>query len=148
MATPMSIMVGIGRGARAGVLVRSAEALQMLAGVDTVVLDKTGTLTEGKPALIGSRCAEGVAEDRLLALAAAVEFGSEHPLAQAVVAAGRARGPIPEARDFASQAGAGVSATVEGRAVVVGDRGRMLEAGPTRPGWRLRPPISAATARA
>ena len=125
LATPMSIMVGIGRGARAGVLVRGAAALQALERVDTLAIDKTGTLTVGRPALIGVRCAEGFEEDRLLRLAGAAEAGSEHPLARAVTAAARARGAIPPASDFLSQAGAGISATVEGAAVVVGDRGRM-----------------------
>jgi Cu+-exporting ATPase len=129
LATPMSIMVGVGRGARAGVLVRDAEALQALDRVDTLVVDKTGTLTVGKPALIGVRVVDGLDEDRLLALAAAVETGSEHPLAQAIVGAARLRGAIPKAEDFASQAGAGVTATVEGRAVAIGDRRQMIAVG-------------------
>jgi P-type Cu+ transporter len=129
LATPMSIMVGIGRGAAAGVLVKNAEALQAFDRVDTLVVDKTGTLTEGKPALIGRQAAQGVDEARLLALAAAVEAGSEHPLAQAVVAAARKAGTVLKATEFASQAGAGVSGEVEGLAVVVGDRRQMQRVG-------------------
>jgi Cu+-exporting ATPase len=126
LATPMSIMVGIGRGARAGVLVKNAEALQAFDRVDTLVVDKTGTLTEGKPALIGIKVAQGVDEDQLLALAGAVEAGSEHPLAQAVVVAALKRGEVPKVSHFASQAGAGVSGSIDGKVVVIGDRRQML----------------------
>jgi Cu+-exporting ATPase len=129
LATPMSIMVGIGRGAKAGVLVKNAEALQALDRVDTLVVDKTGTLTEGKPTLIGVKVADGMEEGHLLALAASVEAGSEHPLAVALVAAAQARGPIPKSSGFASQAGAGVSAAVAGQTVVVGDRSQMEAVG-------------------
>jgi P-type Cu+ transporter len=129
LATPMSIMVGIGRGAAVGVLVKNAEALQSLDRVDTLVVDKTGTLTEGKPALIGRQAVEGMDGTRLLALAAAVEAGSEHPLAQAVVVAARKAGALLKAIDFTSQAGAGVSGKVEGHAVVVGDRRQMQRVG-------------------
>ena len=125
LATPMSIMVGIGRGAAAGVLVKNAEALQALDRVDTLVVDKTGTLTEGRPAVISIEVPPGGDADRLLGLAGAVEAGSEHPLAQAVVVAARAMSPLLEVTDFASQAGAGVSGVVEGRTVVIGDRRQM-----------------------
>ena len=121
LATPMSIMVGVGRGAGAGILIRDAEALERLERVDTVVLDKTGTLTRGVPAVTGIAPAEGFGEDEVLALAAAVERASEHPLAQAIVAAADARGLAPgAATGFASPAGRGVGATVAGRPVLVG----------------------------
>ena len=127
LATPMSIMVGVGRGARAGVLIRSAEALERLEKVDTVVLDKTGTLTEGKPALTGVVVAPGFAEDEVIGLAAAVERGSEHPLAQAIVEAATARGlAIGEVSGFDAPAGRGVSGRVGKRAVLVGSQ-RFLE---------------------
>ena len=100
LATPMSIMVGVGRGAKAGVLVKNAEALQALDKVDTLVVDKTGTLTEGKPKLVAIETLAGWTEERLLLLAAAVEAGSEHPLAHAVVAAGLARGVLFQGRGF------------------------------------------------
>ena len=121
LATPMSIMVGVGRGAGAGVLVRDAEALERLERVDTVVLDKTGTLTRGVPAVTGIVPATGFGDDEVLALAAAVERASEHPLAQAIVAAAEARGlALAEATGFASPAGRGVRAIVAGRPVLVG----------------------------
>lgn len=121
LATPMSIMVGVGRGAREGVLIRDAEALEAMEKVDTVVVDKTGTLTEGRPAVTSIVTSGEVSRDDALRLAAAVERSSEHPLAGAVVAAARDAGlEIPGASDFSSQAGGGVSATVEGRDVRVG----------------------------
>jgi len=130
LATPMSIMVGVGRGARAGVLVRNAEALERLEAVDTVVLDKTGTLTEGKPALVAVRTAAGVDEAELLRLAAALERSSEHPLGAAIVAAAGERGLAPgAAADFAAPAGKGVSGTVDGRRVLVGSAGYLTENG-------------------
>ena len=91
LATPMAIMVGTGRGATAGVLVKNAEALERLEQVDTIVVDKTGTLTEGKPALVSVIAADGHSEQEALTLAAALEQASEHPLAAAVLAAARAR---------------------------------------------------------
>ena len=121
LATPMSIMVGIGRGARAGVLIKNAEALQALDKVDTLVIDKTGTLTEGKPKLVATEVRPGWTEDRLLLLTAAVESGSEHPLARAIVAAGEARGPLPKAMNFQASPGLGVTAIVEGADVVIGN---------------------------
>ncbi|HEX8108586.1 MAG TPA: heavy metal translocating P-type ATPase, partial [Kofleriaceae bacterium] len=111
LATPMSIMVGTGRGARAGVLVKNAEALQLMEKVDTLVIDKTGTLTEGKPSLVTVLPLDGNADgDRLLRLAAALERGSEHPLAAAIVEGAEERGlDLPAAQNFQSHTGKGVS---------------------------------------
>jgi Cu+-exporting ATPase len=121
LATPMAIMVGTGRGARAGVLVKNAEALETMEKVRAVVVDKTGTLTEGKPRLLGAVAAEGLSENDLLQVAASVETQSEHPLAAAIVKAAEERGlkllPISA---FQSQTGKGVSAMVNGRRVIVG----------------------------
>jgi len=130
LATPISIMVGVGRGARAGVLVKNAEALQRLEKVTVVVVDKTGTLTEGKPRLVKAVTADGFSEDEVLAWAAAVEQGSEHPLAAAIVMSAKERGLAPRAaREFTSTTGGGVSAVVDGRAVVVGKPAFLLERG-------------------
>ncbi len=130
LATPMSIMVASGRGASMGVLFRNAEAIEQLREVDTLVVDKTGTLTEGKPKLADVLAAEGFTESELLAFAAAVERGSEHPLAAAIVAGAEARGlAISKAEDFASATGRGVTATVGGRKVVLGNRRMLDEAG-------------------
>lgn len=130
LATPMSIMVGTGRGAHAGVLVKNAEALQALEKVDTLVIDKTGTITEGKPKLIAIETLAGFAENDLLALAAAVEAQSEHPLAHAVVTAARERGvEVAAVEDFESQTGLGVSALVGGRVVVIGNAAQMRRIG-------------------
>jgi len=116
LATPMSIMVGTGRGAMAGVLIRNAEALEALGKVDTLVIDKTGTLTEGKPKLVA------VDDSEVLRLAASVEQLSEHPLALAIVAGAKERSlPLAEARDFLAMPGAGVHAVVEGRRVSIGN---------------------------
>jgi Cu+-exporting ATPase len=121
LATPMSIMVGVGRGARAGVLVKSAEALEALEGVDTLLVDKTGTLTEGRPRVEEVVTGGAVGEGELLRLAAAVERASEHPLAAAFVAAAEARGlALPGASEFRALPGKGVVGTVDGRAVAVG----------------------------
>jgi Cu+-exporting ATPase len=118
----MSIMVGTGRGAQAGVLIRSAEALETLERVDVLVVDKTGTLTQGKPQLRSVLCADDMAEDELLRLAASLEIGSEHPLGGAIVAAARERGvATAAARDFQSETGRGVRGTVDGRAVALGN---------------------------
>jgi Cu+-exporting ATPase len=120
LATPMSIMVGVGRGAASGVLIKEASALEALGTVDTLVIDKTGTLTEGKPRIVAVACAAGFAEEDVLRLAAAVERGSEHPLADAVVAAASARAlEIPAASQFRSVTGRGVEGSVEGRWVAV-----------------------------
>ncbi|MBY0251850.1 MAG: heavy metal translocating P-type ATPase, partial [Methylobacterium organophilum] len=130
LATPMSIMVGTGRGAHAGVLVKDAEALQLLERVDTLVIDKTGTLTEGRPRLVDVEVASGFFPADVLSAAAAVEARSEHPLARAVVDAARDQGvEMAEARDFESQTGLGVSGSVGGRFVAVGNAEQMERAG-------------------
>ena len=134
LATPMSIMVGVGRGATAGVLIRSAESLEILEKVDTLVVDKTGTLTEGKPRLASVLPAAGGSEAEVLRLAASLERGSEHPLASAIVAAAEARGiPLAEVRDFQAAAGMGVTGTVDGRACLLGNR-RLLDRHKVDPG--------------
>jgi Cu+-exporting ATPase len=121
LATPMSIMVGTGRGAEMGVLIRNAEALETLERVTTLVIDKTGTLTEGKPTLAGVETVSGVDEATLLRLAASVEHVSEHPLAASIVAAARDRGIAPAlVEQFASVTGRGVTGRVDGRTVAVG----------------------------
>lgn len=123
LATPMSIMVGTGRGAAAGVLIKNAEALETLERVDTLVIDKTGTLTEGKPRVVSIETRPGQDESELLRLAAGLEQGSEHPLASAIVAAARERGlKLVEAEAFQSRTGRGVEGKVEGRSVAVGHR--------------------------
>ncbi|NBW96461.1 MAG: copper-translocating P-type ATPase [Planctomycetia bacterium] len=130
LATPMSIMVGIGRGAREGVLVKSAEVLERLEKVDTVVVDKTGTLTAGRPSLTECTAVGPVSEAEVLRVAAGVEQNSEHPLARAVVAGARERGlPLPLASGFGSVTGGGARGTVDGREVLVGRRGWLAERG-------------------
>jgi Cu+-exporting ATPase len=127
LATPMSIMVGMGRGAQAGVLVKDAVALERLEAVDTLVVDKTGTLTEGKPRL-ATVAATGIAEDELLRLAAGLEAASEHPLAAAVIEAARARGLKPAAAaDFRSIPGKGIAGRVDGRALALGNEALLAE---------------------
>ena len=122
LATPMSIMVGTGRGATAGVLIKHAEALEILEKVDTLVVDKTGTLTEGKPRLDAVETVPGVDSDTLLRLAASLEKASEHPLAAAIVGAAHARNlVISNPVDFDSQTGLGVGGRVEGHEVVLGN---------------------------
>ena len=122
LATPMAIMVGTGRGAAAGVLIRNAEALEKLEKVDTLVVDKTGTVTEGKPTLAQILAVAPFSESELLRLAAGLELGSEHPLASAIVAGAKARGiTIPLASEFHSVTGRGVTGKVEGRDVVLGN---------------------------
>lgn len=136
LATPMSIMVGVGRGAQMGVLIKNAEALELMEKVDTVVVDKTGTLTEGKPAVVAVELAEGFhthTADELLWLAAAVENASEHPLARAIVDKAQAdmtqanaaefNGRLPEVADFDAPAGKGVLGIVEGRKMLIGTAG-------------------------
>lgn len=121
LATPMSIMVATGRGARRGILFKNAESLEVLARVDTVVFDKTGTLTEGKPYLTAIHPLDPEGESQLLALVASLERGSEHPLATAIVREAEKRGlALQEADAFESKAGCGVLGTVEGHALVVG----------------------------
>jgi P-type Cu+ transporter len=130
LATPMSVMVGTGRGALAGVLIRQAEALQALDQVDTLVIDKTGTLTEGKPRLISTETVEGTDREALLALTAALENGSEHPLAHAITdAAIQANLPLARVDRFDSQTGLGVSGVVGTQNVVVGSSEQMLRVG-------------------
>jgi Cu+-exporting ATPase len=120
LATPISIMVATGRGASMGVLFRNAEAIEILRKVEVLVVDKTGTLTEGHPEVVGVEPVDGMDEDRLLRMAAAIERASEHPLAEAVVR--RAEGlDIPQAFDFASTTGSGVHGKVSGREVAVGN---------------------------
>ena len=121
LATPMSIMVGVGRGAREGVLIKNAELLERFEKVDTLVVDKTGTLTEGKPRVVAVRAVGGLGEDELLRLAASLERASEHPLAAAVVRGAADRGLVlGKVEDFDSSAGKGVSGTVDGRKVLIG----------------------------
>jgi P-type Cu+ transporter len=123
LATPMSIMVGVGRGAQAGVLIKNAEALERMEKIDTLVVDKTGTLTEGKPSVVEIIVAPEFSQDDLLRLAAGVEQASEHPLAVAIVAAAKAKGiAIPQVQDFESPTGRGAQGRVEGRQVLLGNR--------------------------
>jgi Cu+-exporting ATPase len=122
LATPMSIMVGVGRGAQAGVLIRNAESLERMEKIDTLVIDKTGTLTEGKPKLVRVVAAEDWREDDVLRLAAGVERPSEHPLAAAIVRAALERGlDLPPVRGFDSPTGKGAFGMVEGKRVVLGN---------------------------
>jgi Cu+-exporting ATPase len=130
LATPMSIMVGTGRGALMGVLFKNAEALEVMRKVDTLVVDKTGTLTEGHPELVGVNAAEGFAEDDIVRLAAGIEQSSEHPLGAAIVRGAQARGlTLAQAEDFASVTGKGVTGTVDGRRVALGNRALLADAG-------------------
>ncbi len=130
LATPMSVMVGIGRGASAGVLVKNAETLEALERVDTLVVDKTGTLTQGKPAVSTIIAARGFTDAEVLRLAASVERNSEHPLAGAIMeAAERARVKFVSVSNFQSATGKGIQATVEGRAVMFGNSRMLQDAG-------------------
>ncbi len=130
LATPMSIGVAIGKGAGAGVLIKSAEALERMEKVDTLVVDKTGTLTEGKPRVTAIVPANGWTEAAILPLAASLERSSEHPLAAAIVLAARDRGlAIGEPADFASVTGKGVTGTVDGKAVALGNAALMADLG-------------------
>ncbi|AXE37575.1 copper-transporting P-type ATPase [Acidipropionibacterium virtanenii] len=151
LATPMSVMVGVGRGAREGVLIRDAEALETMEKVDTVVVDKTGTLTEGRPAVTTVITAGGLSEDDALRYAAAVERSSEHPLAAAVVSAAQdSELAIPAASGFSSEAGGGVSATVEGRQVRVGSADYVVASqddGASRDGGGIRERVEALRAK-
>nr|WP_283804888.1 heavy metal translocating P-type ATPase [Tardiphaga robiniae] len=128
LATPMSIMVGVGRGAHAGILVRDAQALERLESIDTIVIDKTGTLTEGKPKLVSILPAEGFNESDILQLAASIERSSEHPLAQAIVNEAKQRNVVlSDAGDFASPSGKGASGVVNGKRVALGNAMLMSE---------------------
>jgi Cu+-exporting ATPase len=139
LATPMSIMVGTGRGAEAGILMREAEALETLEHVTTIVVDKTGTLTEGRPRLVTIEAAPGTDEVSLLRLAASLEHVSEHPLAAAIVEGARSRniGLLP-VNDFASATGRGVTGLVEGRRVAVGNLRHVEDLGIDPGQWRER----------
>ncbi len=129
LATPMSIMVGTGRGATSGILIKNAEALELLEKVDTLVIDKTGTLTEGRPQLTTLISLPPMTDNDLLAAAAGLEQGSEHPLSLAIVTAAGERGlAIGGAQDFRSHTGMGISGTVRGRAIILGNRGLLEEA--------------------
>ncbi len=130
LATPMSIMVATGRGATEGVLIKNAEALEILEKVNTLVVDKTGTLTEGKPHLVSVIALEGFADTDVLRLAASLERSSEHPLAAAIVAGAEERGlSLVSAEDFKSMTGQGVTALIEGRTVALGNEHMMRELG-------------------
>jgi len=127
LATPLSIMVGTGRGAAAGVLIKNAEALEAFEKVDTLVVDKTGTLTEGKPRLATTTALSGFTEAEVLRLAASLEGSSEHPLAAAIVAGAKERKlRLSQAHDFRSLTGRGVTGTIDGRKVTLGNR-RLLD---------------------
>ncbi len=130
LATPMAIMVGTGRGAGEGILIRNAEALEVMAKVDTLVIDKTGTLTEGKPKLTSVVAAEGFDEDELLRMVASLERGSEHPLAGAILAGAKERAiELAAVTDFASETGKGVRGRFDGKAVGVGNAALMADMG-------------------
>jgi Cu+-exporting ATPase len=130
LATPMSIMVGTGRGAMAGVLVKNAQALELMEKIDTLVVDKTGTLTIGKPKLIAVELASGFDEAEVLGLAASLERGSEHPLATAIMQGAEERGiAIPASSDFESRTGKGVTGSVFNRKVALGNPTLMTELG-------------------
>jgi len=137
LATPMAIMVGVGRGARAGVLIKNAEALEILEKVDTLVVDKTGTLTEGKPQL-GSYSQAFVDDPELLRLAASLERASEHPLARVIVDAAASQGlQLSNPEEFHSVTGKGIKGVVDGKRVAVGNMALMAEAGALKPGMGI-----------
>jgi heavy metal translocating P-type ATPase len=130
LATPMSIMVGVGRGAQSGVLIKNAEALERMEKVDTLVIDKTGTLTEGRPSVVAIKTAPGIAEAELLRLTASLERSSEHPLATAIVRAANEKGlSLGQPEGFDSPLGKGVTGTVDTRALVIGNQRIMADAG-------------------
>ena len=130
LATPTAIMVGTGKAAEYGILVRGGEALEMTRKIDTIVLDKTGTLTRGKPAVTAVMPADGLTERELLRLAAAAEVGSEHPLGEAIVLRARELGvDLPTAATFRSVTGKGIEAEIEGRVVTIGNRALMAQTG-------------------
>jgi len=130
LATPMSIMVGTGRGARAGVLVKNAEALELMEKIDTLVVDKTGTQTEGKPKLVGVTAIGGFDEHELLRLVASLERGSEHPLAAAIVKGAAERGlKLSTTADFTSETGKGVVGSIDGKRVAVGNKALFTSSG-------------------
>jgi Cu+-exporting ATPase len=128
LATPMSIMVGVGRGAQAGVLIKNAEVLETVEKVDTLIVDKTGTLTEGKPTLVSVVPAQGGSEQDLLRLAGSLERASEHPLAHAIVNGAKERkAPLEQANNFQSKTGKGVTGQIGGRQVALGNQALMEE---------------------
>jgi Cu+-exporting ATPase len=128
LATPMSIMVGVGRGARAGILIRDAEALEAFERIDTIVIDKTGTLTEGKPKLASIVTAPDAEENTLLRLAASVEQASEHPLARAIIEAAKVRNlPLDDVSSFVAHPGRGATGSVEGKTVALGNAEMMRD---------------------
>ena len=130
LATPMSIMVGVGRGATAGVLIKNAEALEVFQKIDTLIFDKTGTLTEGKPKLVSVVSVQGISEDELLRLAASLERGSEHPLAQAIVSGAQAKGiSLSDTKDFKSITGKGVTGFLDGQPASLGNQKWMEDQG-------------------
>jgi Cu+-exporting ATPase len=130
LATPMAIMVGTGRGALAGILIKNAEALEILEKVDTLVVDKTGTLTEGRPRVTSIFAGTGWDENKILRVAATLERASEHPLAAAILAAAKDRGVVPgDVADFHSLTGKGITAVVDGRSAALGNRALFLELG-------------------
>jgi P-type Cu+ transporter len=135
LATPMSIMVGVGKGAQAGVLIKNAEALERFAAVDTLVVDKTGTLTEGKPVLVAIEPAAGVSEEELLTAIASLEQSSAHPLAHAIVQGAEERGlALQQVSDFASVSGKGVAGFISGRRVAIGNAAMMEAEGASEQG--------------
>ncbi|MBX9865176.1 MAG: heavy metal translocating P-type ATPase [Hyphomicrobium sp.] len=122
LATPMSIMVGVGRGAQSGVLIKNAEAIERMEKVDTLVIDKTGTLTEGRPSVVAIRTTSGIEENQLLRLAASLEIASEHPLAAAIVRSAKERGlELSAVSEFDSPVGKGVTGLVDGKRIVIGN---------------------------
>src|SRR5262249_9781192 len=130
LATPMSIMVGVGRGAEVGVLIKNAEALERMEKIDTLVIDKTGTRTEGKPKVTAGGAAAGFDENGVLSLAASVEKASEHPLAFAIVAAAQERGlDLTAVTEFDSPTGKGVVSAVDGRRLALGSASFLREIG-------------------
>ncbi|HEX3991278.1 MAG TPA: heavy metal translocating P-type ATPase [Acetobacteraceae bacterium] len=130
LATSMSIMVGVGKGAGAGVLIKNAEALERFEKVDTLVVDKTGTLTEGRPRLIAVVAAEGFEEEKTLSLAASLERSSEHPLAAAILAAVKDRNaPLRDVADFLTVTGKGITGTVDSKRVAIGTTQLLKELG-------------------
>jgi Cu+-exporting ATPase len=130
LATPMSIMVGVGRGAKAGILIKNAEALETFHKIDTLIVDKTGTLTEGKPRLLSVFSAEKGQEDDVVRIAASLEKPSEHPLAQAIVqGANEKKVKFSDAKDFQSISGKGVAGIVDGQEALLGNEGFLLEKG-------------------
>ncbi|MDR0534661.1 MAG: copper-translocating P-type ATPase [Verrucomicrobiales bacterium] len=135
LATPMSIMVGVGRAAQEGILIKNAEAIETVEKITHLVTDKTGTLTAGKPRLMGCKVASGESESRLLQMAASLEQNSEHPLARAVVEGARGKNlTLVAVQDFASITGAGVTGTIDGKTVRVGQEKFLTEAGIAIPG--------------